>query len=200
METVTSFKYLGRVLTAGDDNWTEVEGKLRKTRKIWVRMTRILIRNGAELKILGLFFKAVLQTVLLFRAETWVLNPHMYQALRSFQHRVAQWLTGRYPRQRGERRWEYPLLAAVMAEAGFEDIGVYITRKQNTVAQYIATRPILEIYEKPVRRPGAWVYRQWWDQEGLDLEGVKERVMAESDGEEEKCGEEAVQEETPGRD
>ena len=44
-----------------------------------------------------------------------------------------------------EGGWDYPPLAAVMEEACFEDIGVYITRRQNTVAQYIETRPILDL-------------------------------------------------------
>ena len=30
----------------------------------------------------------------------------------------------------------------------FEEIGVYITRRQNMVTQYIATRPILDLCEK----------------------------------------------------
>ena len=54
-------------------------------------MLRILIQEGADLKVLGHFFKAVVQELLLFGAEAWVLSPRMEQALSSFQHRVAQW-------------------------------------------------------------------------------------------------------------
>ena len=42
LETVTSFKYLGRVLTVGDDDWMAVAGNLRKARKSWMQMTKIL--------------------------------------------------------------------------------------------------------------------------------------------------------------
>ena len=38
--------------------------------------------------------KAVVQEVLLFGSETWVLTPHMGQIIGWFQHRVALWLTG----------------------------------------------------------------------------------------------------------
>ena len=41
---------------------------------------------------------------------------------------------------------------------------------------------------------------RWWEQEGLDLEGVKERAAAESGGEEERCVEGAELEETPDQD
>ena len=50
------------------------------------------------------------------------------------------------------------------------------------VVQYIATRPILNLCERSAWRPGAWVSWQWWDQDGLDLEGEKERAAAESGG------------------
>ena len=46
LETVTSFKYMGRVMTAGDDNCPVVAGNLIKYWKSWMRMTRILGWRG----------------------------------------------------------------------------------------------------------------------------------------------------------
>ena len=43
LETVATFKYLGRVMTADDDNWPAVAGNFMKARKSWVRLSRILI-------------------------------------------------------------------------------------------------------------------------------------------------------------
>ena len=68
LEAVTGFKYLGRTMTAGDDDWPAVAGKLVKARKSWGRMTRILSREGENKRISGMFFKAVVQQVLLFGA------------------------------------------------------------------------------------------------------------------------------------
>ena len=48
-------------------------------------------------------------------------------------------------------------------------------------AQYIATRPILDLYEWSACRTGARVSWRWWEQEGLDLEGEKKMAAAESD-------------------
>ena len=48
-----------------------------------------------------------------------------------------------------------------MVEAGFEEIGTYITRMQNTVAQYIATRPILDLYERSAQRTVTRVSQRW---------------------------------------
>ena len=43
-------------------------------------------------------------------------------------------------------------------------------------AQYIATRPILDLCVRSARRPGARVSRWWWEQAGIDLEGAKKRA------------------------
>ena len=37
LETVTSFKYMGRALAAADGNWPAVVGNLKKARKSWDR-------------------------------------------------------------------------------------------------------------------------------------------------------------------
>ena len=82
-------------------------------------------------------------------------------------------------RRRGDGSWEYPSLEEAMVEAGFEGIGEYVTRRQNTVTQYIAKRPIMDLCERSAWRPGAWVYQRWWEQEHLDLEGGKNRAASE---------------------
>ena len=65
-----------------------------------------------------------------------------------------------------------------MVEAGFEGIGTYITRSQNMVAQYISTRPIMDLCEQSAWRPGSRVSCQWWKQDGLYFEGGKKRSAA----------------------
>ena len=60
-----------------------------------------------------------------------------------------------------------------MEEVGFEDMGVYVLKSQNTVAQYIGTRSILELCEKTVWSPEAWVARRLWEKERLDLSGAR---------------------------
>ena len=66
LENVPAFNYLGRVMTAGDDEWPAVAGNLLNVRKIWGRLSRILCQEGADARVLGNFFRAVVQAVLLF--------------------------------------------------------------------------------------------------------------------------------------
>ena len=68
-------------MTAGDDDWPVVVGNLRKARKSWGGLSRILSREGDNPKMSGDFFKAVIQVVLLSGVDTWVLTPRMYRPL-----------------------------------------------------------------------------------------------------------------------
>ena len=99
IQTVPRFKYLGRILTEGDDDWLAVAGNLEKARKSWGRLQGILSREGATKRVSGNFIKAVVQQVMLFRAETWVVSPMMERALSAFIHGAARRLTGRQPRK-----------------------------------------------------------------------------------------------------
>ena len=55
-----------------------------------------------------------------------------------------------------------------MEEAGLTDIRTSILRRHNTVAQYISTRPLLDLYVGARAREGAKVTLRWWEQAGID--------------------------------
>ena len=63
-------------------------------------------------------------------------------------------------------------------EAGLKGIRKFITRRQNTVVQYIVTRTIMDLCEWSAWRTGATVSRKWWEQDSLYLEGSKKRSAA----------------------
>ena len=65
-----------------------------------------------------------------------------------------------------------------MKEVGVVQIRTSILQRQNTVAHFIVTQPILDLCEKSNRRPGAWVPRRWWKQTGIDWNGSRERAEA----------------------
>ena len=74
IERVTEFKYPGRIMTATDNDWPVVVRNLGKARRSWGRLSRVLGREGADLKVSRAFYIAVTQVVLLFVSETWVLT------------------------------------------------------------------------------------------------------------------------------
>ena len=135
---------------------------MAKARKSWGRMQGILRREGATPRISGNFFKAVVQQVLLFGAETWVVTPKMERALSAFLHGAVRRLTGRQARREKDGEWHYPSLEGAMKEVGLTDTRTSILRRQKMVAQYIATRPLLDLCEGARAREGAKVPQRLW--------------------------------------
>ena len=70
-------------------------------------MLRIFSREGATPRVSGFFFKDVIQAVLLFVAETWVVIPRIGKALGGFQTEVARRLTGKLQWRTTDGTWKY---------------------------------------------------------------------------------------------
>ena len=62
-----------------------------------------------------------------------------------------------------------------MKEVGLTNVRTSINRRQNMVAQYIATRPLLDLCTGATQREGVQVTLRWWDQTGIDWEKAKVR-------------------------
>ena len=86
---------------------------------------------------------------------------------------MARRLTGRQPRKGRDGGWVYPLLEDAIAEAVLQENETYVYRRQNTVEQHIATRSIMDLCLAAKRGTGPRVATRWWEQEGLDLEGMR---------------------------
>ncbi len=75
LEKVHMFKYLGRLLVINDDDAPALARNLLRARSQWGRFSTVLTREGANPKAMGYFYQAVVQSVLLFAIETWVVTP-----------------------------------------------------------------------------------------------------------------------------
>ena len=71
---VDTFKYLGRLLSSLDSDWPAVHRNLTRARKRWGSVSRVLAREGATPRVSGMFYKGVVQTVLLYGCKSWVLS------------------------------------------------------------------------------------------------------------------------------
>ena len=69
-----------------------------------------------------------------------------------------------------------------MAIVGLEDIGVYIARRYNTVAQYIATRPMMDLCLAAERKTVMCLSRRWWEQPTLNIMGISVWQLAAEGG------------------
>jgi len=118
-----------------------------------------------------MFYKAVVQLVLLYGSEMWFVTLTMLKALEGFHHWVAHQITGKVsgylPWE--DSRWACPPILEVLLEAGLFSMEEYLSRHQNRIVDYVATRPIFQLCEESVRRLDSGASRRqfWWDQGNL---------------------------------
>ena len=74
------------------------------------------------------------------------------RVLDGFHYRVAHRMTGQQPRRGRDGGWLYPPMEEAMAEAGLQEVETYVSCHQNTVTQFVATRPIMDVWQ----RSGVW--------------------------------------------
>jgi hypothetical protein len=112
-----------------------------------------------------MFYKATIQTVLLYGSETWVITDEILQLLTSFHHSVARRLTGRHPRPSEEDdEWTYPSIKETLRIAGLHPIEEYLRRRRRYLELHARDLPILQECQAALttERPSRRVH--WWNQ------------------------------------
>ena len=75
-----------------------------------------------------LIYLVVVQSVLMYRSETWVLTPRIQKVLVRFHHRVDRRLTWQQPWKGRKRGWLYLTMEDAMTEVGLQEEETYISR------------------------------------------------------------------------
>ena len=138
---------------SSDKDWPAVEQNLQRARENWGQLANILGREGADRRMSGKFYVVVVQAVLLFGSKTGVLTL--------FRHQAVRLKAGMVPKRQRDGTWVYTPIGEALEMLGLDEIRVYISRLQNTVTQYIATRPIIDLFLAAERNPGLRLSRRW---------------------------------------
>ena len=145
IETVDSFRYLGRPVTADSKDGMAVLYNIHRTRRRWAQVNRLLARQGANSKVSGYFYKAVCQSVLLYGCETWVVSDQILRSLDGFHHRVARRLTHRHTRfDRASDTWIVPAADLSLERASLKPMSEYILRRRFYLLNWAQDRPMLQ--------------------------------------------------------
>ena len=75
-----------------------------------VRLTKVLGGERVDSGTSGQIYLGVVQSVMMYGSETWVMTQLNSRVLGGFRHRVARRLTGSQPCQGRGGVWTYPLL------------------------------------------------------------------------------------------
>jgi hypothetical protein len=162
LERVEVFKYLGRLLAQDNDDLQAIRNQMRKARGTWARVGQVLRAENVPPRIAAKFYKAVVQAVLLYGSETWVLLTAALASLEGFHIRAAYRMAVKHKPRRGPgNSWVYPKSKDVLEECAMSTLEEYITVRWQTIAVYVATRPILHECRQGERKRGAVPHR-WW--------------------------------------
>ena len=164
LSVVPQFKYLGRYVCSNGSDYPALYKNLIKARQRWAHAARILARDNANPRIAGKFYKAIVQSVLLYSSETWTITPQLMSVLEGFHHRVARRISRMTPTRQPNGDWVYPPIEDALEAAGLYPVQTYVGRRQATLVDSIATRPIYTLCTNSTRRPGSASRLRWWTQ------------------------------------
>ena len=79
------------------------------------------------------------------------------------------------PRKLEDGTWHYPPSKAVFEEVGLYTIEHYIEKRQNSIADFVATREIFKLCKRSKRNQGSGHLKGfWWEQRVADLDVIGE--------------------------
>ena len=173
LETVESFKYLGRMLRYDDNDALAIHMHLGKARATWGLLSWVLMEENAPLPVCSLFYKAMIQDVLLLGSETRSISLASILSLDGFHLLAARCMAGMMPRRSpNDKNGTYPATEEVLEATGLYTVQMYVEVHRTTVLKVAAQRPIVELYLEAERKCGTGPRQYWWDQP-VDLEGAR---------------------------
>ena len=91
---VSSFRYLGTILDENDNDSHALTCQLARARARWGRIAHVVLQSdGVKPRLMGYFYKAVVQAIFLYGMETWVLMNFQLRQLPSFHAIVTRYST-----------------------------------------------------------------------------------------------------------
>ncbi len=165
LEKVESFRYLGRILGQDDDNIRAVRSQIKMPRGIWAQVGQVLQADNTPPKVSAMFYKAVVQSVLLYGSETWNLTQTALARLEGFHIRAAYRMAKEHKSRKGPNHvWVYPATSNVLKECGMNSIAHYIDVRRETIFRYVVNRPIHDSCTAGERRRRSAPQQWWWEQ------------------------------------
>ena len=86
--------YLGQIFTYNNSDWAALYRNPRKAQRRWRMVSKVLGKTGEPIKSWEIIYKPVVQLVLLYGSEIWVVTDVMMTVLEGFHHRIARRIEG----------------------------------------------------------------------------------------------------------
>jgi hypothetical protein len=165
LEKVDFFQYLRRILAQDNDDVRAVRQQIKKAREIWARVGQVLTAENTPPKVSAKFYKAIVQSVLLYGSKTWNLTTTTLAQLEGFHIRSAYQMAEKHmPKKGPHHEWVYPRSSNALQECGMATILHYINVRRAMIFQYVVDWPIYEACREGEQRRGLPPQEWWWEQ------------------------------------
>ena len=112
-----------------------------------------------------MFYRMVVQAILLYGSETWVLLASMTNRIEGMHTEFLQMITGERSRKLGDGKWETPGEEVIREAVGIHLDRIYIERRQATVSKWVALHPLFELCTRETGYEGGGRRKKlWWRQ------------------------------------
>jgi hypothetical protein len=135
-----------------------------KARQRWAQVSKVLSHQGVDTWVAGYFYKATVQSDLLYRCETLAVTHQILGLLQGFHHRVAQRLFHQFIRYIEETNsWTYPHVSPLLQQAGLFPIAHYVTQRRQYLLNWAQNRPSFIQYQHLRGGAGGPQHLYWWN-------------------------------------
>ena len=110
-----------------------------------------------------LFYKATVQSVLLFGSETWVFAPTTIKRVEGFHVNAGRCMTGLLPKM-SSGMWKYSKLKTVLVAASLHTNDHCVQVRRAHIMRWVIDMPILKLFRLSQRWRGTTPRLCWWEQ------------------------------------
>ena len=150
LKATTAFPCLGRTITYNNSDWVALCSNLCKSKRRWGVVEKVLSKTGAPIKVRAMMYKTVVQEVLLYGREIWVVIGAMITLIEVFNHRISIQIVVITASNVYSKEWEFTLVDTSLDITRLLPIKEYVRRRQETITEYVAGRPIYKYVQAEI--------------------------------------------------
>ena len=140
-----------------------------RARSVWGRLGTLLLREGADPRVMAMFYKAVSQAILRYGLKTWVLSVATDNNVEGAHMGFLIYITGKLVLMVVDGTWETSGAVVVREAALTQSVIIYMGIRQSTGAQWVVLRPIFEVCVGENCYEGGGIKREaWWCPEAIE--------------------------------
>jgi hypothetical protein len=160
LKRVEVYKYLGRMMAQDNNDTQALRAQLWKACATWARVGQVLWNENASPFFAAWIYQAVVQAILLYGSEAWVISQTAMARLEGFHIQATYRMAKRHKPQRGlQNEWIYPRSEDVLKECGMKTMAEHVQIRRKTIAVYVSTQPILQECSQGKQQRGAVPHR-----------------------------------------